>query len=291
MLIEVRGRVALILERVRVTGWPSGGHGSAIGVSGEAYIVARDCVFDAGGGRGQTVLSDRGATLSLFERCRFVDAHSVIRANLDYETRIVARFFDCTFERSRITSRAVRPDVRVRGGVARLEQVHDSIDRRLSAFGATHVTSVEGLEYEGAPAACTVADVLAALRAVPDHADRRAFAVYYRGKRARDSRRFHVSVAEEGQRVYVDVEIAGDGSFRVLATRDGGRDDDEDRGEYLPLLEIVERAALDPSLPLKELEMRRGRFNGERMTTVRVPDGSGHRTLNARTGEDALARR
>lgn len=165
MTLDARGGISAALERVRFAGWVVAGHAAALGVSGDAFLAARDCEFN---GDGWT-LSLRGPGLAVFERCTFSGGRSVLIADAHRKGRpAVVRLNDCAFGSVRIADRSLRTreaggaDVEIRGGTAAAGPASWSEETRIKNFGAEDVVSMKGLTFVTAPPAFSVEDAAVA---------------------------------------------------------------------------------------------------------------------------------
>jgi len=291
MLLDIRGHTAMVMENVRINGWATAGHDAAIGVSGQAFVAARNCIFDAGPGRGRIAFSDRGASLSVFDNCTFIDVHDVIRAGRWDAAAGAARLIDCTYVRSQLSGRELRTDVRVRGGTVRLAPLPGSTAACEKAFGAHYAAAVEGVTYEATEPQSSVAQVLSALRAVRDLPGRRAIRIRFDFIETDGSRLYTIHVVEKGHERTMGVRTRPNGAAEITTTGAAERENTDDHEGHLSLLQLLEGAGLSRSDALSEASFAEGSVNGEVRTTVNVRVGGRLHILDARSGKDLFTPR
>lgn len=180
IVLDARGGIAAALERVRLKNWPVAGHAAALGVSGDAFLAARDCEFL---GDGWT-LSLRGPALAVFERCTFVGGRAVlISSSLNSGRPARVHLNDCDFGSVPIAERELRQRggggalVTIRGGTARGGPASWTAAKRVEAFGATDVVSLKGLEFVSRPPTFSAEDLATALAALEAEGVRNVFGV------------------------------------------------------------------------------------------------------------------
>jgi len=167
IVLDARGGIAAAIERVRFAGWVVAGHASALGVSGDAFLALRDCVFE--NSAGGFVLSLRGPGLAVFERCTFEGARCVVIADshssgLPATVRLIA----CDFGTVRVADRNLHrrggggADVEIRGGTASAGPASWTEAERIKNFGAVDVVSMQGLTFRSTMPTFSVSDAAAA---------------------------------------------------------------------------------------------------------------------------------
>lgn len=154
-LLQSRGGMSVALERVRLRDWVVAGHAAAIGVSGDAFIAAKDSSFEGEG----WALSLRGPAMAVFEGCTFRGSTAVLIASDHRSGRpALVRLLDCDFGSVRLADRNLRTRgdggalVDIVGGTAQVGPSSWTRGRRIDAFGAAEARSVQGLELKSAPA-------------------------------------------------------------------------------------------------------------------------------------------
>lgn len=166
-LLDIRGEAAVALENVRVKGWKRAGHAAAIGVSGRAYLGCKGCEFIGRGAQSGYGISLRGRSLVLCEDCLFsqIDDGALIASGPDTEGG-TALFRNCTFETSRLSDRPFGASVHVLGGSVQYGEASQTEEARRKAWGAEHVTELEGTVFEDAAPVCRLRDLIEVLERV-----------------------------------------------------------------------------------------------------------------------------
>jgi RNA polymerase sigma-70 factor (ECF subfamily) len=187
LIVDARGAVSVALENVRVAGWHGSGHGAAIGVSGNALLGARGCEFIGRGG-GLFVLSVRGQSLAVFEKCLFVEPGECVVGNgTSLGTATGVRLIDCTFRNAAVVSRRMlkgsKPlfPVSVTGGGAMIGAPDITEEDRRKAFGAEWLAALEGTTLGPGIPDCTASEIAALLERVVVGASETVYGVRHLG--------------------------------------------------------------------------------------------------------------
>jgi hypothetical protein len=300
IVLDARGGMAAVLERVRIAGWQTSGHAAPLGVTGSAFLACRDCDF-VGPGDG-FVLSLRGPALATFEKCRFRDAGAAFIGPGGRERAAVVSVRDCTFEAIRLADSRIRGDkmagvqVDIRGGTAAAGAAKWTEEQRRAWWGAQFASSLEGLTFTStAPlfpfsefiraaelaAAAGLKDIVA-IEAIPGRRGAPVeldFYLWDREKSAvvRRTRRLLPSALEEvtqeprrgmrGRSVKSDSEVDG----------------------LLPFAELMRRMPLaaDDEVTLVDLRPLSPQADGRQVTwlSAQTPGGMPPVVVDARTGE------
>ncbi|MEM8883193.1 MAG: hypothetical protein AAGD14_03905 [Planctomycetota bacterium] len=158
-LLDVRGRASVLLDRVRMRAWASGGYSAPLGTSGEVYLACDGCEFLGGYlGRGGTqALAVRGTSIISMRRCLFTDMYDTLGTGSGAMERSRAHFEDCTWENARLVYAGTEGDpkfpITVQGGTAH----YDSPEK----WGRDRAQEVRGTRFEPRIPRCRVRDLLA----------------------------------------------------------------------------------------------------------------------------------
>jgi hypothetical protein len=167
LLLDIRGKVAVILENVRFKAWASAGYGAPVGLSGGAYLGSRRCEW-LGGHRdreGYAGVAIRGTAIASLKGCVFADVGTVVMGGRGAALKSAVHLEGCLFENSSLADSRIlhqdRPEfpISVRGG----EVFYESRER----WGARFAAEVVGVTFHDRIPRCKLEDLLAAIRAVP----------------------------------------------------------------------------------------------------------------------------
>jgi hypothetical protein len=290
---DVRGTGALAFERVRFAGWAGGGYGAPLGIGGQAFLACRECDFQGDG--GGSVVSMRGPSLAVFERCTFADVYSfcLARSATRGDRPSVVRLVDCAFAGSRLTdSRSVREtvDLRVRGGRVAFGTADIDDAERRQRWGAEFAASVESVSFAAdvPPVTCSEFARVLDIAAVQGW-DSIVHAVPMRSGR-RSPRRVDLYVAS---RTGVDRRVLDfvDGTLREVDNPRSGRESVyarslDDVAGLLALRTLLSGQSDVAAAEFKEITYRREMVNDEERWVCMLSSGSsGRRLIDATTGE------
>jgi RNA polymerase sigma factor (sigma-70 family) len=277
-LLDVRGRAAVLIERVRFESWDTwtGFASPLIVVGGRALLVARSCEF-VGGVRRRTgghAFAALGDAMVLFESCLFSELESAwIASTRDTPGgRSLAHFLDCRFENSRLvrswqTTGVTHDPIRVRGGRILQGLERDPAEKRLHRWGRPRADLFEDATLEPEPVRCTLDELRFVLDRYRPPEGRRVLGVEVLTWRGASEKRFviHLEVDEE-HRERAFVRRDGD---RVVAADPTGwwvpRHAAITPPEKCPTLRSLVRALwprLDGTLPVGGLSYHRTTSDG-----------------------------
>jgi len=267
ILLDLRGEAAALLERVRILGWSTAGHGAPVGVSWSAFLGFRGCEFTGGRGWG---LSLRGNALATFDSCAFLDMGAALIGSDANAAMSRVHLRGCTFDGAALLDRPFGPPranearVTVSGGIVRFGSPSLRPEERAAKWGARFASSVEGVSYEPQRPPCTPEDLAGILRSAPYEEGRRIRGVWYVGRSPAGGRRFvacYVHARGNGTRIPGRAEPDGSlvveesGAFRWIedpAALRGIRTPvppAASEADRPPFVEALSRARIEPGTP------------------------------------------
>ncbi len=274
-LLDVRGRVAAILENVRLrrASW-------AMIVMGGAYLGCLNCEFL--GGHRSRALSVRGSSVVLLKDCLLADWEGALLGWSGAAAQSVVHFDGCTFENTKLTdSRFVhqgRPEfpIRVSGGRVLYGAPDLPEEKRREKWGAVHAAQVAQVIFAPRVARCTVADLLRVLDlAQPQAGEILAgvqLAVLDRAKAA-DFDLFFLDPQRSVRRMFVSYKDGRLVERPADRSRSRGLASAQQLAATLPIAELLRRANVPLTLEAHSAVLQIMSYHGETVPSLAVGEG------------------
>ncbi len=228
-LLDARGGVSAAFENIRVRGWSGGGHSAPIGVSGSVLFGARGCEFLGRENGGMFVLSVRGPSLAVFEKCLFRDVGEAVVSGGSGEAGSAVRLVDCTYENSAVASRRMQRrkgvnsiPVAVRGGTVALGPPDLPDEERRALWGAPFLASLEGVTFGPGRPVCTLGELATVAERVSVAPTETVFGARYLGPVGDGPARFGIRVLDRANSAVRWRVVGADGADLEKAPRNPG---------------------------------------------------------------------